>query len=217
MQNHWERGIFLLGGWSHPSKSWAGLGCPVPPPGTHLQLLELLQLVAEVAGVLLQVVEVQLHVQAGDGRGLPRRRAGGGGRRGRGHRCPHAAATGGCGEGKAEAAEGGSPPRGGAAFPGKPSPSPPWASVQLLCVTHIPPRPCWLQGAATPDPPLSGAGGPPDCQRVGGCRPPLLRPPGTPAAMGRGRGCCRVWGRLPSDLQADGGVPPLVASVFSLQ
>lgn len=70
---------------------WGGV--PVGTP--YLQFLQLLQLVAEVAGILLQVVEVQLHVQASDGCGLPRWCASGGrGWWGR-HWGPHVAPTGG--------------------------------------------------------------------------------------------------------------------------
>lgn len=171
----------------------AGLGWG-PLPSTHLQLLELLQLVAEVAGVLLQVVEVQLHVQAGDGGGLPRRRAGGRGWRGRGHRCPHATAAGGCGEGKQRQLREDTSPRGRSqtpllCFPRKDlaSPTPCFGPAALVVSKTAPstPTPHWLQGKASPELSLSGMRGPAGCQH----RDLLLHPPWHPQQLwGRGEG-----------------------------
>lgn len=176
-------------------RSWAGASRPElgrvggPPPCTHLQLLELLQLVAEVAGVLLQVVEVQLHVQAGDGRGLPRWRAGGRGRWGRGHRGPHAAAAGGC-RGQAAAAEGRHHPvpagfsRGTLSFPTllQSSTAPAWPPKLPSALS-----PCWHQGEPGSELPPGRMGPPPPGSGMGwGCSgtAPGARDPLQPWDMG---------------------------------
>lgn len=60
-----------LPGGKFPHK-WVGSDGAGPRRGRYLELPQLLQLAAQVAGAALQAAQVQLHLQTADGRGLPR-------------------------------------------------------------------------------------------------------------------------------------------------